>query len=200
MELTTALHTLEHNELLQYFRRFHDIEDFEFEYFLEKVTKVSKKKGEYLCVPGQVQREVYFVIKGVQMTFFDSETKPKVISFSHAPQIALLPDSFFSQTPTSYSLQCLTESEFLAISYVAWEELLSQSQSMERLFRKLTEALLIGQMNRLYESHTLTIEERFRAFCKKGEHLIDIVPHRHIASYLNMDASSFNKLFNNLIS
>ena len=62
----------------------------------------------------------------------------------------------------------------------------------------MTEAILAGMINRHIELHSLTIEERFKVFCQRSPHLLQLVPHKYIASYLGIDPTNFSKLFNSV--
>ncbi|MCD8540492.1 MAG: Crp/Fnr family transcriptional regulator, partial [Leadbetterella sp.] len=107
-----------------------------------------------------------------------------------------IPESFSFQTPSHYFLTCLTDSEMNCISYEALQMLFDRSQPLERLFRKMTEFVLAGVINRHIELHSLTMEERYIAFCRRSPHLLQLVPHKYIASYLGMDPTNFSKLYN----
>ena len=109
-----------------------------------------------------------------------------------------IPESFQFQAPSRYFLTCLTTTEMESISYEALQDLFDKSQHIERLFRKMTEAVLAGVLNRHVELHSLTMEERFRAFCRRSPHLLQSVPHKFIASYLGIDPTNFSKLFNRI--
>jgi hypothetical protein len=41
-----------------------------------------------------------------------------------------------------------------------------------------------------------TIEERFASFLKRNPALINLVPHKYLASYLRIDPSNFSRLLN----
>ncbi|MBD0375602.1 MAG: hypothetical protein ICV51_08250 [Flavisolibacter sp.] len=62
----------------------------------------------------------------------------------------------------------------------------------ERLFRKMTENILAWLIYRYNELQTLTIEEQFKAFTSRSPHLLQMVPHKYIASYLHIDATNFS--------
>lgn len=147
-------------------------------------------------MPGQIQRELYFVKSGVQMSYFDANYKTHVIAFTYFPNLCAIPESFSFQTPSKYFLTCLTESELDYITFEELQNLFDQSQELERLFRRMTEFLLAGIINRHIELHALTIEERYKTFCQRSPHLLQLVPHKYIASYLGIDATNFSKLFN----
>ncbi len=151
-----------------------------------------------ITVPGQIQRELFFVNSGVQMSYFDATNKTHVIAFTYPPHLCAIPESFSQQVPSKYFLSCLTDSELDYITYEELQLLFNQSQQMERLFRRLTETVLAGMINRHIELHSMTIEERYKSFCQRSPHLLQLVPHKYIASYLGVDRTNFSKLFNSV--
>ena len=185
-------------ERYDYFKLFYDISKADFNLLTEKLKSRLFKKGNFIIVPGQVQRELYFVKSGVQMSYFDTDNKTHVIAFTYFPNLCAIPESFSFQTPSGYYLTCLTDSELAYITFGDLQKLFDQSQSIERLFRRMTEFVLAGMINRHIELHSLSMEERYKTFCKRSPHLLQLVPHKYIASYLAIDPTNFSKLFNNV--
>lgn len=179
-----------------YLNLFHSLGKKEYELLAENMKSKSAKKGDFLLLSGQVQRELYFVKSGVQMSYFDSDNKSHVIAFTYPPNLCAIPESFSFQTPSRYFLVCLTDSELEYITHEELQRLFDQSQAIERLFRRMAESMLGGIINRHIELHSLSIEERYRAFCNRSPHLLQLVPHKYIASYLGIDKTNFSKLFN----
>lgn len=163
-----------------------------------KLKPVSFKKGDYITLPGQVQENLYVVQSGVQMSFFEDEKKMHVTAFTYSNDMCAVPESFFFQKPSKLSILCLSDSEMSAISFADLNGLFDQSQSLERFFRKATEGVLAGVINRHLELHSLSMEERFRAFATRSPHIFRLVAHKYIASYLGIDPTNFSKLFNSI--
>jgi len=185
-------------ELLQYLQLFHNIDQATFDLLSNELKPKSFFKGDYITEVGQVQKNLYFVNKGIQMSYFDSGNKVHVIAFTYPPNLCAIPESFMFQKPAPYSLKCLSDSEFNYISFSALQELFDKSQSLERLFRKMSEAILSGVITRHIELQSLTIEQRFKAFAQRSPHLFQQVPHKYIASYLGIDPTNFSKLYNSV--
>jgi CRP-like cAMP-binding protein len=185
-------------ERYQYFRLFHDMNKADYQLLTDALKPKSFKKGELITSPGMVQKELYFVKSGVQMSYFDAESKIHVIAFTYAPNLCAIPESFQTQSASKYFLTCLADSEMDYITFGALQNLFDRSQNIERLFRKMTEAVLAGIINRHIELHSLSIEDRFKTFCQRSPHLLQLVPHKYIASYLGIDPTNFSKLFNNV--
>ena len=180
----------------KYFCRFYDFPIEAYEQLKAKMYLRSCIKGETLVQPGQIQQEIYFVTAGVQMSVYEEENKLHVMAFTYAPEVCVLPDSFALQVPSKYRLICLTESAFECMRLSDVHSLFDGSREIERLFRKMTERILAGTIDRHLELKTTTIEERFKAFCNRSGHLLQLVPHKYLASYLNIDRTNFSKLFN----
>lgn len=183
-------------ERLEYFKLFHDIGTADHDLLTRNLKTKTFKKGDFITLAGQTQRELYFVKTGVQMSYFDTDNKTHVIAFTYPPNLCAIPESFSFQIPSKYFLTCLTDSELDYITFDELQKLFDQSQQIERLFRRMTEAVLAGIINRHIELHSMTIEERYKTFCQRSPHLLQLVPHKHIASYLGIDPTNFSKLFN----
>lgn len=183
-------------ERYDYLKLFHNISPDAFALLSHSLRRRDFGKGEHIIVPGQVQKELYFINKGVQMSYFESDKKKHVIAFTYPPGISAVPESFALQQPSSLFVTCLGATEADYITYDTLQSLFAQSREIETLFRKMTEVVLAGVLTRHTELHSATIEERYLAFCRRSPHLLHLVPHKYIASYLGMDATNFSKLYN----
>jgi CRP-like cAMP-binding protein len=167
---------------------------------LERLVQAGRERvvgrGELITREGQVQRDLLLVETGVQMSYLDHDGTPHVIAFTYPPSLSGIPESFCLQEPSRYHLQALTDSRFLAVPYAQVLALLDESQALERAFRKLTEHLLAGIIARHLELRTLPIAERLRAFARRSPHLLQLVPHKYLASYLHISPTNFSKLYN----
>jgi CRP-like cAMP-binding protein len=130
------------------------------------------------------------------MYYFETNDKINILGFSSPPNFCAIPESFFFQKPAKYYLTCLTDSELDYLTFESLQILFDKSQQIERLFRKLSESVIVGLINRQIEFRSTSIEERFKAFCQRSPHLLQLVPNKYIASYLAIDPTNFSKLYN----
>ena len=185
-------------DLFTYFNLFHPISEEVFSHIQQHLQTRSYAKGEIITREGQVQRDLLFVREGYQMSYLNHDGKVHVMAFTYPPNLCTIPDSFLLQRPSQYVLQCISDSEFESIPHSTLMELFDTQPVLERLFRKFTEAVLVGLIQRHIDLHTLSIEERFRGFATRSQHLLHSVPHKYIASYLDIDPTNFSKLFNSI--
>jgi CRP-like cAMP-binding protein len=181
------------------FRLFHDINVEDYELLTRNLKSQKFKKGDQIITPGQVQRKLYFVKSGVQMAYFDTGDKIRVIIFTSYPDLLLIPDAFSFQRPSKYYFTCLTDSELEYITFEEFQQILDQSRQIERFFRKMMEFALADMIHWHIELYSMTIDERYKSFCQIRPQLLSVVPHKYIASYLGIDPTNFSKLFNNVM-
>lgn len=178
----------------EFLSKIHTVENDILEEYISNWTEYSVPKNTIITWKGDTERYMYFVLSGIQKSFYSNNNKEHIIAFTYSPSFSGIPESFLNQTPSNYFLATITESKFLRISFEKHQELMSKHRSIETLFRKATEFLLIDTLNRYFELMAFDIETRFRNFTTRSPHLLQMVPHKDIASYLRIDPSNFSKL------
>ena len=127
-----------------------------------------------------------------------NNNKQHIIAFTYPPSFSGIPESFLTQTPSKYFLETITESKFMRISFENHHQLMKEYREIETLFRKATELFLIGMVQRHYELMAFDIQKRFETFGQRSPHLLNMVSHKDLASYLRIDSTNFSKLFNSV--
>lgn len=184
--------------LYEYFTSIHNITIEDYELMSLYLRSRKFEKGAHAVFQGSIQKDLFFIEEGVMMYCFDVDKKANILGFAYPPSAAAVPESFFFQKPSSYDLTCLTDCEVKCISYQNLQELFDKSQQIERLFRKMAETATVGMITRQIELRATTIEERFTRFCNRSPHLLQLVPHKYIAAYLNINPTNFSKLYNSI--
>ncbi len=163
-------------------------------YYLSQYEQVKYAKKTIVTEEGKTQRDLFLVIKGIQKSYFLNDGKEHVMAFTYAPSFSGIPDSFYTQSPSKYYLETISDTVLLKLSYQRQMALLEEFRPIETLFRKATEAVLAGVIDRHHELMAFNIETRYRNFMKRSPHLLNQIPHKDIASYLRIDPSNFSKL------
>ena len=66
--------------------------------------------------------------------------------------------------------------------------------NFETLIRKATSFSLAGVLERQIELQCFSAEEKFRVLLHRSPHVLRLIPHKYLASYLGIDATTFSKL------
>ena len=156
---------------------------------------LTLKRKVVLTAAGETERYLYFVLDGVQRAFYLGEgNKEATIVFTYAPSFSGVADSFLTQTPSLYFLETLTASRLLRIHYDEVTALMEKYPAVQKLFFKASAFALKGALERHIELQCFTNEEKFRTLFRRSPHLLNLVPHKYLASYLGIDATNFSKL------
>lgn len=153
------------------------------------------KRKTIMTAAGETERYLYFVLEGIQRGFYIGNDKQEAtIVFTYAPSFSGLADSFLTQTPSKYFMETLTSSRFLRKTYKEIETLMNQYPNIQRMVLYLTGFVLKGVLERQIELQCFSAEEKFKALLKRSPHVLQIIPHKYLASYLGIDATTFSKL------
>ena len=105
-----------------------------------------------------------------------------------------VPDSFFLQTPSAYTLDALTDGHVLAAEHGAFMALLNRNRELERWAWRLFAAAGAGRAKRERELLTLSAEERYRRLLREAPHVLQLVAQKHVASYLGMSPETLSRV------
>jgi len=172
------------------------LKEVEMERFMESWQPFACKRKTILTAAGETERHLYFVLEGVQRAFFvgDHERQEATIVFTYPPSFSGVADSFLTQTPSKYFLETLTSSSFLRISYQKLNELMNEFPVIQRMVLQLSAVALKGVLERQIELQCFSAEEKFKTLLARSPHVLQIIPHKYLASYLGIDPATFSKL------
>lgn len=167
----------------------------DFEAFSTIWQSFEAKRKVILTHEGVVEQYVYFVLEGVQRAYsIGKEGRDTTLVFSYPPSFSGVADSFLLQKPSKYYLETLTPSVFLRTSFIQLDDLMLKNHAIERLMRLAISQTLSGVLERQIELQSFSAEERFRTLLRRSGHVLTMIPHKYLASYLGMDATNFSKL------
>lgn len=166
----------------------------EWEAFAAVWQTVNYKRKTVLTAAGETERYLYFVLEGVQRAFYVDADNEATIVFTYPYSFSGVADSFLTQQPSKYFLETITASTLLRTSFQQVQILMDKYHNVERLIRLFTSYALMGVLERQVEILTFTAEEKFKTLLRRSPHVLQLIPHKYLASYMGMDATTFSKL------
>jgi CRP-like cAMP-binding protein len=131
----------------------------------------------------------------VQRAFYlKDDDRDATLVFTYKGSFSAVLDSFLLQQPSKYFLETLTQSTFLRTTYAQVNELMNKYHNFESFIRKSLGYTLAGVLERQIELQCFSAEEKFRVLLKRSPHVLQMIPHKYLASYLGIDATTFSKL------
>ena len=181
--------------LKTYLTKLYPLAEAELDAFANDWQPVTFKRKTILTAAGETERYLYFVVEGVQRAFYlGDDHREATIVFTYPPSFSGVADSFLTQTPSAYFLETLTASRLLRISYEEIQQRILQFPRIQQFLFTVTSFALKGALERHIELQCFSNEEKFKTLLRRSPHILNLVPHKYLASYLGMDATNFSKL------
>jgi CRP-like cAMP-binding protein len=185
---------LDYLKLQQFINTIHPLSSDEWDAMNGIWQPFSCKRKTVLTAAGETERYLYFVLEGVQRAFYTNEGKEATIVFTYPPSFSGVADSFLTQMPSHYFLETLTASSFMRTSFQQLSQLQQQFPAIQKMILKATAFTLRGVLERQIEIQCFSAEEKFRKLLTRSPHVLQLIPHKYLASYLGLDATTFSKL------
>ena len=178
----------------QQFNALHPLTEDEWDAFSSIWVPVTYKRKEILTAAGEVEKYLYWVTDGLQRGFHLHENREATVVFTYPNSFSGILDSFLLQQPSRYFLETLTTSSFLRAGFNQVEQLRRQHRNIAEAMYKSLCLATSGVLERQIELLVYTAEEKFRTLLKRSPHILNLVPHKYLASYLGIDPTTFSKL------
>lgn len=134
------------------------------------------------------------MLEGVQRAYYEHSNKEVTLVFSYPHSFSGVVDSFLLQKPSLYQLETLTESKLLRISHYDFSALMEKHRSIDSWVRIAVTQVLAATLQREIELIAYTAEEKFKALLRRSPQVLNLIPHKYLASYIGVDPTNFSKL------
>lgn len=177
-----------------YLRKFIHLTDDEYSKYVLPYTRIKKfGKKEILTRAGEVENNIYFILKGLIRKYYLKGRDEINTQISTEGHIIHSQESFHSRTPSDYTVETIEPSEVIMMTYDSLESLFAQSQKMERLGRMVITYTMVMKDRWQVQLVKMTPRERFIHFVTKNPEMLQRVPQKYLASYLNIKPETFSR-------
>lgn len=182
------------DSLKQYISGFVSLNNEEFALLANKLVIRSFEKRELLIKAGEVETYLNFVVKGLVRKYFYKGRTEIITQIAREGEVVNSSASFLSGSPSPYLVETLEPSTFLSITRDQLEELYENSPRIEKLGRIVITHLFLQREEWEHECLRLDTRERYLRFVENNPDLMQRVPQKYLASYLNMKPETFSRL------
>ena len=182
-----------------YVRKFIDISEEEFRqqiYPYIHVRKFSKK--QIITTAGEIENYFNFIIKGLARKYYKKEKEEINTQISFEGHIIHAQESFHSRTPSEYFIEAIEPTTLVSITYDDLERIYAHSTRMEHLGRLIITYTMVIKDRWQMQVVMHTPRERFIHFVHHHSEILQRVPQKYLASYLNIKPETFSR-FKHLI-
>jgi len=181
------------NRLYEYIQRFAVISQQEFDVINALVEMKRYDKKVTLTPKGQVENCLYMVHEGLIRKYFYKGKHEMITQIAKEGDIVCSSVSFLSQEPSEYVVETLEPSTVYTITHDNMQKLYGMGHKMERLGRLIILDWLLQKEIWDYDRIRQEPRERFKLFMRENNDLVQRVPQKYLASYLNMKPETFSR-------
>ena len=178
----------------KYLCKFINLTDDEFnEYLLPVITVKKFDKKELLTKAGEIENYFYFILKGLIRKYYVKGKEEINTQISFEGHIIHSQESFHSHTPSDYFVEAIEPSIVASITYNDLEAVFASSKKMEHLGRLVITHTMMIKDRWQVQLVKMTPRERFLNFVTRNPELMQRVPQKFLASYLNIKPETFSR-------
>jgi len=177
--------------------------------FLNKFIPLSKEEYNELIAPyllqrnfgkkaiitqaGDVENYINFIDSGLARKYYKKDNEEINTQISYEGHIIHAQESFHSRMPSEYTIETIEPVELTSITFEYLEKIYASSEKMQRLGRLVITATMVLKDKWQSQLVKLTPRERFINFVTKHPELMQRVPQKFLASYLNIKPETFSR-------
>jgi CRP-like cAMP-binding protein len=157
------------------------------------IIKRHFDKKSIITTAGEVENYINFIDSGLVRKYYKKANDEVNTQISNEGHIIHAQESFHSRTPSEFSIETIEPTELSSITYECLEKMYSSSEKMQRLGRLVITATMVLKDKWLSQLVKLSPRERFISFVTKHPELMQRVPQKYLASYLNIKPETFSR-------
>ena len=152
-------------------------------------------KGEFLLHQGVREMEQYFILDGIlKRVVANKEGKEMILRFAAERDMETSYAAWRLGTPTPYGIVCVTKTRIARMPLNEWAAFLDRRKETKELFEYCVMRGMSEIMAHTITLHLLDAPGRVQRFLRKHAALVDRIPQKELASYLNLSAETLSRL------
>lgn len=182
------------DDLYQYLSGFVPLTRSEFSLLLPYIEIREFEKKVKILRDGEVERYLNIIARGLVRKYLPFKDKEVIIQLATEGHIVHSELSFHYRLPSESVVETIEPTVLLSITYDSLEQLYERFPKAERLGRLIISDLFIKKDFRYFDQLRKSTRERFLEYIRTHPHMLQRVPQKYIASYLNIKPETFSRL------
>jgi CRP-like cAMP-binding protein len=159
------------------------------------LTVVDGHKGDFLLHQGVRDMVQYFILDGIlKRVVSNQEGKEMILRFADEGDMETSYAAWRLGTPTPYGIVCVTKARVASMPMKEWAAFLESRAKAKQDFEYNVMKVMSEIMAHTITLHLLDAPGRVHRFLRKHPALVDRIPQKELASYLNLSAETLSRL------
>jgi len=159
------------------------------------LTIVDSRKGDLLLNQGVREMGQYFILSGIlKRVVTNPEGKEMILRFAGADDMETSYAAWRLGTPTPYGIVCVSKARVARLTMTEWVAFLERHPEAKSSFEYNVMRVMSEIMAHTITLHLLDAPGRVHRFMRKQPELLELLPQKQLASYLNLSAETLSRL------
>lgn len=180
--------------ITKYLQRYMQMTKDEVELLLQYCELRYFDKKEIILKEGETDNYFSMVVSGLVRKYIRVKKNEVILQLATEGHMVHSETSFLTRTPSLVELETLEPTTILSIRYDLMQEALAKYPNGERLGRLILTRMYIKKDERKHDRAAKTMKERFLEYVTNHPHMLQRVPQKYLASYLNIKPETFSRL------
>lgn len=161
----------------------------------DHLTVTDGNKGDFLLRQGVREMEQYFIVDGIlKRVVSNPQGKEMILRFADEHDMETSYAASRLGTPTPYGIVCVTKARVASLPLEKWVAFLDSRPAIKEQFELSVMRLMSEVMAHTITLHLLDAPGRVHRFMRKQPELVERIPSKELASYLNLSAETLSRL------
>jgi CRP-like cAMP-binding protein len=177
-----------------YLEKFVELTESEFHQYIYPYLIVRKfAKKQIITEIGETENHFNFIVKGLARKYYKKGKEEINTQIASEGNMIYSLESFHGQTPSEYCVEAIEPTTLVSIVYDDLEKIFASSSKMEHLGRLILIRTIVLRDRNQMQIIKHTPRERFVLFVESNADLLQRVPQKYLASYLNIKPETFSR-------
>lgn len=179
---------------LSFINKFVELSEAEFRNSIEPYLEIRRfRKRDIILNEGEIDQHQNFVLSGLVRKYYHTEEEDAITQIATEGHIINVQESYYTQTPSQFYLQALEPTVLVSMHRKHIEKLYDGDIKMERLGRLVVTNIMVLKDRWNMNLTRMSPRDRFLDFVEKNPGLLQRVPQKYLASYLNIQPETFSR-------
>jgi len=160
----------------------------------QSITEVQCKKGHILLKADTIEKNIYFIKKGIARAYSHKPDTEITFWFGKEGDTIISMKSYIANLKGYENIELLEDCELYELKAENLQRLFETDIHIANFGRRFAEKELIKTEERLISRQVRTATERYKELLKKSPDIVQRVQLGHIASYLGITQVSLSRI------